>query len=135
MVGKQQGAAQGPAKGEDSSTAGDADAAAVLAVLRSLMGPDAMSLLPVLLVTSATAAAGLMLAASMSGVAGLVDKKRGRLLLLPLFASARPNIQACAHQHPSTAAASWRLHTYSFDLRLAAVSFCRNHPLWSAPKS
>jgi hypothetical protein len=89
MVNEQQGAAQGPTQGADSSTAEDADAVAVLAVLRNLMGPDAMSLLPVLLVTSATAAAGLMLAASMSGVAGLVDKRRGRLRLLLFCFSAQ----------------------------------------------
>lgn len=53
------------------------DAAAALAALRILMGPDAMSLLPVLLVTAATAAAGLTLAAAMAGVAGLVDRRQG----------------------------------------------------------
>lgn len=54
-----------------------AKAAAGLAALWALLGPDAMSLLPVMFVTAATAAAGLLLAASIAGVAGLVDKRRG----------------------------------------------------------
>lgn len=71
---QQQASAQGEAAQDaDSST----EAAAALAALRMLVGPDAMSLLPVLLVTAATAAAGLMLAATMAGVAGLVDKRQG----------------------------------------------------------
>lgn len=84
MVSQQKGSAQGTANNADiadSSTAAASDsnlnAAAVLAVLRMMIGPDAMSLLPVLLVTSATAAAGLMMAASIAGVAGLVDKRCG----------------------------------------------------------
>lgn len=54
-----------------------ADHAAALAAVRFLMGNEGMGLLPVILVTSATAAAGLMLAATMAGLAGLVDKRRG----------------------------------------------------------
>lgn len=60
-----------------STTSNDHTAAAALAAVRVLMGKDGNGLLPVLLVTSATAVAGLMLAASMAGLAGLVDRRRG----------------------------------------------------------
>jgi hypothetical protein len=49
----------------------------VLAVVRMALGSEGMGLLPVLLVTSATAVAGVILAASMAGLAGLVDSRRG----------------------------------------------------------
>jgi len=62
---------------DNTAAAAPADHAAALAAVRFLMGNEGMGLLPVILVTSATAAAGLMLAATMAGLAGLVDKRRG----------------------------------------------------------
>jgi hypothetical protein len=50
--------------------------AATLAAVRLVLGPDAMSLLPVLLVTAATAVAGLVLAACIAGFTGLLDSRR-----------------------------------------------------------
>lgn len=51
--------------------------AAMLAMLGAFVAPGAAGLLPVVLVTSGSAAAGLLLAAGISGVSGLVDKRQG----------------------------------------------------------
>lgn len=58
-----------------------ATTATALATLGVFVAPGAAGLLPVVLVTSGSAAAGLLLAASIAGVAGLVDKRRGGFAL------------------------------------------------------
>jgi hypothetical protein len=78
----QQGSTQQPGSSstvdrDTAAAAAAADTAAVLAVVRMALGPEGMGLLPVLLVTSATAVAGVMLAASFAGLAGLLDSRRG----------------------------------------------------------